>query len=315
MRKGKTSSRQANFENNKAYIMWFNRLYNVVLNLYKYSGMPDEIDIRFYERMLIENGGVFFTKEDVVDRYIALPGNMNGKFDIYGNPTRMTIYSPYTSYTAVRENNINGIYVFNNYTRTTVLDVIDYYAFLLSDITRTIQVNSSWQKTPALIRTTKDKELSVKNALLQIQGNEKCIVADKEMYEDSLFVDNIDVPYVGDKMMVLKRQILNEFYTWFGIENNDSDKKERLVSMEVHGNDGAIEMSRNTMLDARREGLDRINRMYGLDISVEFNSDMNTFINGGIDATKESFEDEEFQNGEVSRETSDMEEEEGDKDS
>ena len=57
------------------------------------------------------------------------------------------------------------------------------------------------------------------------------------------------------------------------------EKPERLVSAETSYNDGEIELTRNGNLSTIQRGLDAINKMYGLNIHVHFNSKMVTPIN------------------------------------
>ena len=100
---------------------------------------------------------------------------------------------------------------------------------------------------------------------------------------ESCVVD-FTVPYVADKAMNAYNAIWNEYLTFLGIVNHNSDKKEREVQIEVMGHMGQTEMSRTTMLRSRQIGFDKVNKMFGLDVKVRFNSDLaNFFMENKID--------------------------------
>ena len=82
-----------------------------------------------------------------------------------------------------------------------------------------------------------------------------------------------------NKLQILKHQIWNEALTFCGIENSNADKKERLVSDEVGSNYGNIEAQRNVMLNARRQAVKKINKMFGTNIEVGFRSNLLTMVN------------------------------------
>ena len=50
-------------------------------------------------------------------------------------------------------------------------------------------------------------------------------------------------------------------------------KKERMITDEVQRNLGGTIASRYSRLEARREAVDKINRMFGTDISVDYRED------------------------------------------
>lgn len=72
--------------------------------------------------------------------------------------------------------------------------------------------------------------------------------------------------------MIAKSKLWNECMGLLGINNANQDKKERLVAAEVGANDEQVEATRNIALNARQQACDRINDMFGLDISVDFKS-------------------------------------------
>ena len=68
--------------------------------------------------------------------------------------------------------------------------------------------------------------------------------------------------------------------TFLGIENSNTEKKERLVTDEINSNLGSVYAQRMARLNARKDACKKINSMFGLNIDVRYNS---TFENKIID--------------------------------
>ena len=83
----------------------------------------------------------------------------------------------------------------------------------------------------------------------------------------------MQAPYVADKLYTLKTQYWNEALTYLGISNLNIQKKERLISDEAIRSQGGTIASRYSRLSERRNACDKINDMFGLNISVDFRED------------------------------------------
>lgn len=111
------------------------------------------------------------------------------------------------------------------------------------------------------------------NAYKEFDGNAPVIYADKSLDLKNFDVLTTNAPYVADKMYTLKTQIWNEALTYLGISNLNIQKKERLVADEVVRNQGGTIASRYSRLNARRMAAEQINRMFGLELEVNFRQD------------------------------------------
>ena len=69
---------------------------------------------------------------------------------------------------------------------------------------------------------------------------------------------------------------MSEFLTEIGVNNANTDKKERLTDNEVEANDSEIQLNAGYWLENMREGFDKANKMYGLNIQVELKNTYNT---------------------------------------
>ena len=141
------------------------------------------------------------------------------------------------------------------------------------EIDRAIDVNARAQKTPILITCEEKQRLSMLNMYKQYDGNAPVIFGDKALNTGDIKAISTGAPYVADKLYTLKTEIWNEALTYLGISNINITKKERLITDEVQRNQGGTIMSRESRLMARQKACEEINKMFGLDIWVEFKSD------------------------------------------
>lgn len=293
MGKGKREKWESALLNNRTYLQYYNRLLELAINMYEWKNLPDTVDERFLELTLFSDGMAVFFQDDGGLGYLCLQCMIGGELDVYRIPIDRTAYA--TNGYQMRLNNQNSVIIFNNYTHTNSMLDVEMYARRLYEIERTIDVNVKAQKTPVLIRATENQRLTMKNLYMQYDGNEPFIFGDKQLDMDGIKVLKTDAPYVADKLNILKRQIWNEALTYLGIENSNTEKRERLVSDEITSNLGGVTAQRFCRLNARRKAAEQINKMFGLDIQVDFREEVKTMFqdNNEVDTEEKEVTDYE----------------------
>lgn len=254
--------------NNQTYQMFYTRLCELATNMHEWKGLPPTIDARYLEVSLMSQGHALFFMDDVMKEYLALRCTIAPPFDVYMIGTTRHAFSANGYHNTLSEK--DSVIIFNNYMRTGNLPDIEMYSLRLYEIQRAIDVNVKLQKHMKMITCSEDQRLVVENILKNYEGNVPVIVGAKNIDIKTYDALDISAPFVADKLQILKRQIWNEALTYLGIENSNTEKKERLVSTEVDTNLGGVEAQRFTRLNARREAAAKINAMFKLNISVDF---------------------------------------------
>lgn len=256
--------------NDLVYIDYYTRLKEYAINTFQWVNLPDTVDARYMELILCERGKVCFFQDELVG-FMALPVNEYGNLNVYNYPTERLIYAVngYNKNRTIED----SVVIYNNYLRLPTVLTLSLYAERLSKIQRTIDVNIGGCKTPYIIIATENQRLTLENAFNQIDENKPALFFTNEMNLDNIKSLDLKTPYVSDDLTLLKHDVWNEAMTFLGIENSNTDKKERMITDEVNSNDGQIEASRFNMLDARLEACDKINKMFGLNISCKFRND------------------------------------------
>ena len=268
--------------NNATYIQYFNRLVELSVSMFEWQGLPETVDPRYLELHLFQNGSMVYFRDEVMGD-LCLDCIANGQFDVYGNPISRRAYSSYNQYQKTL-NESDSVIIWNNYLRQpSVLDV-KMFAKRLYNLDRIIDVNANAQKTPVLVQGTEKQRLTLVNLYKEFDGNAPFIFGDKNLDLNSLRAISTNAPYVADKLYQLKTQIWNEALTYLGISNLNIQKKERMITDEVQRNQGGTIASRYSRLEARREAVDKINRMFGTDISVDYREDLQ-ITNNNVNVT------------------------------
>lgn len=273
--------------------MFFYQLLDMAINVFEWKNLPDEIDPRFIELQLISRGNILFFKDEVMDKMLALPAALGGTWDMYNIPKSRRAYA--TNGYQKQCDETDSVIMYNNYLRSPDLWIIEQFATRLYEVQRTIDVNVKAQKTPVVIITDEKNRLTFENLWEKYDGNEPMIMVDKSLELDKIKVINTEAPFVASQLQNLKKEIFNECLTHFGIANIATVKKERLISDEITRNLAGTEIEKHVRLNARKEGCEKINKMFGTNIDVIYNSQIDIVVDStnAFDKTKEMQERED----------------------
>lgn len=279
--------------NNATYQQYYMRLMELSIAMFEWKNVPDEIDIRFLELILFSEGKAVFFKDEVLDEYLALQFTVNGRLNFYHIPIRRRAFAINGYQRELDES--NSVIIYNNMLHTPSKLDVEMMSRRLYDLDRAIDVNAKAQKTPVLIQASDSQRLTMKNLYKQYEGNEPFIFGNKALDIDGLKVLKTDAPYVADKLYDLKTKYWNEALTYLGISNTNITKKERMITDEVTRNMGGVIASRYSRLESRRKACEEINKLFGLDIWVDFREDLEP--EADADMNEETVIQEEVENG------------------
>lgn len=257
--------------NGATYVQYYNRLMELSMSMFEWKNLPDTVDERYLELGLFSSGCMVFFKDDVIGE-LALNMTYQGGFDIYGEPTRRRAYSRYNQFQTTLDKD-NSVIIWNNMLRTNSALDVQMFAYRLYNLDRIVDINANAQKTPVLITCDEKQKLTMKNLYLQYEGNYPVIFGDSNLDIKSLSVLKTDAPFVSDKIYDLKVKVWNEALTYLGISNINTTKKERMITDEVIRNQGGTIASRYSRLESRRRAVKKINKMFGLNITVDYRED------------------------------------------
>lgn len=256
--------------NNRTYLYYYNRLTELAISMFEWKNLPASVDERFLELTLFSDGVAIFFKDEVLGE-LALQTTTRGKLNVYRIPTERRAYASNGYNQDLNEE--NSVLIYNNYLHNNSMWDIEMFAKRLYNLDRIIDVNVNAQKTPVLLQCDEQERLTMSNLYMQYDGNMPFIFGSKNLNAKGVTVLKTDAPYIADKIYQLKTQIWNEALTYLGISNTNITKKERMVTDEVIRNQGGVIASRYSRLQERRNAVEKINKMFNLNIEVNYRQD------------------------------------------
>lgn len=142
-------------------------------------------------------------------------------------------------------------------------DILEKYAYKLAGIDCSFDINIINTRTPLFCQAETEAEAkTIMKALLNMYAGDPYVVATSKALSN-IIPHNVTNTYIGDKLQIAKRNIINEFLTDIGINNANTDKRERMITDEANSNNEQIYYSMKDVLNNLYYSVDRANKMFG----------------------------------------------------
>ena len=234
--------------------------------VFEYDNMPDSVNIEYMEKRLLYEGYSFFF-EDPELGYLALGGSFRD-LDVYGWPSKFEARGQNGKYFNPYLDNSNCIMMYDNIEREPVILNLAITANRLADMVIAMQTNIKKQKTPYIVSADQDSLVTVQNILRDINGDLDAVITRKGFNKEDIQVWQLTAPLIVKDIREEFTACFNEGLTYIGIPNVQMQKRERMISDEVNRSLGGVEANSYRRYQARLYAVEKINKMFGLDITV-----------------------------------------------
>lgn len=267
------------------YSYYFNILYNRLCDMFKFNGVPPNIDISFLNRCLFIDGLACFFKHN--NELVALNTALGGEPDIYYRPKNAIIANPVIGsknliidkdcvvmYNSTADKLIQNTYDTKIKSIPPIYGLLDKTADLMAECAISILIGQKNTRLTALISApTQATKTSAEIVLKDIyEGKAFKVVSDS-------IVDNIKVFPIAtktDTLIQLKEMLqffLSSFYHSIGVDSNMNYKRERLTTTEINADSEPLLINIIDMLSQRECACEKINKMFDTSISVEISGE------------------------------------------
>lgn len=292
--------------NSQTYTDYLERMKKICLSMFEWVNLPETMNSRYLEMCLYYKGQAALLYDEDYG-FINTQAADSGYINIYGLPTKINCFS--YSYNKMRELYVPNtnlpaeeecILVMNNYQRVPTAATICLFAERLTEAQRAADVNIKAQKTPLLLLTDKNQELTLRNMYAQYDGNSPVIFGDRNVLADKPIDSiNTNAELVANDIRTYMEGIWNDFLCFVGI-NNLSEKKERLITTEANTNNELVNLNMQSYLIPRKQACKEFNDKFGLTgtsraIDVKLRSDLYNIIKENESIVKDY--DTEVENG------------------
>lgn len=258
--------KQRNVQNYVKYML------NRSLAMFKYHNLPDTIPQRELELLLQTTGyGVFC---EVEGKPYILYGSLGGEGDAYNNPTIATISNPYLKFNKNLKIGEECVVIPNDSMMIGLLPLYEKYCTILNESDITIILATINKRVQTLLSANDDNTAqSARKFLTDIENGKLGVIAESKLF-DSLKVNNNANGSQANlvDLFQLHQYMKASMYNEIGLGAAWNSKKERLNNSEVEFNTDNLYPLVDDMLENRRTALEEINKIFGTDIQIEFNS-------------------------------------------
>lgn len=245
----------------------FTRFKMLMINQFKWSGLEDlNIQERHIEELLFEDGYCLFF-QDPLDGHLCLRCYGEGGQNVYGDHLRYRATGVNYSISVKAE---DSVLIENNKLRMPTHTAVTYFVTQLYDLARTLDTNVKQLRLQTIFTANDKNILTVKKIIDEIDNNNWAIIADKSLNVDEI----VEAVQTGVKCLTNEltdryNAVMNEALTYFGINNANTDKRERLITDEANANNQLIDSCAEMFLESRKRACEEINKKFGLHLSVE----------------------------------------------
>lgn len=266
-------------ENMREYNFYFKKYQRLIMSMFEWDNLPDGISSRFIEDKLFYNGLLIFYKSKQLGFYVVAQAT----------PIGLNDYEEPTGYRAYGVNKINEyvkpsecVPIWNDMFIEGNVANVNFFAKSLGNVKKTFDVNLEQLKNPYIISCPEGQKETVKQVMAQKTDGVPYIYVNDDFNEmNKVNVFNLQIQNHTKELQDVATTIENEGMTFFGINNVNVSKRERLITGEAEQNDEQITLNKKSMYRARKLAIEKINEKFGLNITLTVAQDAENV--GGVD--------------------------------
>ena len=239
--------------------------------MFKYNNLPKTIPKEQLELLLQRNGYAVITK--VNGELYAFYGGLGGEPNEYYLPTIATVANPALKFSKSMVIDKECVVIKNDVMFMGLMPLIQSTSYLLAQADISFKYALINGRMKAIVTAPNDEvKASLDEMFKQIEkGSSLKVVVDDDLMNE-LKVSPYGTNDNGIDIIELKQYIIGSFYQKLGIQSNFNMKREALNSAESALNDDILYPLIDEMLEERQKGVEKINELYGTNISVELSS-------------------------------------------
>ena len=264
-------------------------MFDKTLSMFDWDGLPNTLPAVELEKLLQLNGFAVIAKYKG-DLY-AFNADFKGQ-NAYNRPTHAIISNPALKFNATLELDKDCVLIQNDDMQKGLTSVYDKYGQLLIENEITMLINDYNKRIPFTISASDDSTIASAKAYLQkiIEGSIG-VIGENKLFK-SLNINQASTTSVTDfaDLYGYHQFLTAELNNLIGLATNNNMKRERLTTNEIEVNKNASYPFTDNMLRNRQTAVDKINKMFGTDIKVEYSSIWGS-TNEGTDITNNNGSD------------------------
>ncbi len=250
---------------------------NRTQKIFEYKNLPDTIPKRMLEFLLQVNGFACVTK--VKGELYAFRGGLGGEPDPYYRPTLCVVANPALKFDETLKIDKDCVILRNDSFLYGLLPLFTRYASAMVENDISFRMASINTRIQAILSAPDDATKDAAEKYLKDVADGKLGAIQVNAFLDGITATPMTTSIRTFTDLIEYQQYLKaSWYNEIGLNANYNMKREKLSTTESQMNNDALLPLVDDMLESRRVGLEKINAMFGTDISVEFASSWEKLI-------------------------------------
>lgn len=247
------------------------QMLNKTITIFKYGNLPETITDKDIEIITQVNG--YSVWKEVDGKLYVFYAGLGGEPNPYYLPTIAIIANPALRYNASLKIDEECVVMLNDYLYTGLMPLFNKYGSLLTEAEISLKYAIINARVPALLQSDNDNTYKSAQAFFDKieKGDGYGIIASKEFFEGIKSQDFYKQPYIKDLIESIQ-YIKASWYNEIGLNSQFNMKREAINSAESRLNDDILHPTIDVMLQCRKNAVEKINKMFGTNITVELNS-------------------------------------------
>lgn len=244
---------------------------NKSLTMFEWQNLPDTLPMVELEKMLQINGYAIIAKYQ--NNVYAFQGGFTGQ-DAYNRPTQVIVNNPALKLNTTYTINEDCIVIVNDDMKQGLIKIYEYYGQRLIENQITMLMTDYNLRMPFTISSSDDQTTqSAKEYLNKIIDGSLGVIGEQKLFKAlNVTPTNSKQTATFSDLYGYQQFIIAQLNNIIGLATNNNMKRERLTTNEIEINKNASYPLIDNMLRNRQQAVEQINKMFGLDISVEYNS-------------------------------------------
>lgn len=247
------------------------QMLNKSVKIFKYGNLPETIETKDLETQL-QVGGFAIWKE-VGGKLYTFRGGLGGEPNPYYLPTIATVANPALNYNANLKIDEECVVMLNDFYYQGLMPLFNKYGNLLVEAEISLKYAIINARVPALIQADNDSTYKSAEEFFKkvIEGKEYGIISSKEFFDGIRSHDFYKQAYIKDLIESIQ-YIKGSWYNEVGLNATFNMKREAINEAEATLNEDILYPTIDTMLECRKLALEKVNKMFGTNITVELDS-------------------------------------------
>jgi len=271
-------------------LVWYFQRYLIqkIIYVFDFDGIPENWDADYFRYTLFVLGHCEVIKTRTFG--IIPQAGVLGGYNVFYRPKYSMIANPLLKGSIKADLGIDTESVRMQPDYGGAWDIVSYYADLMALCSEAIGVNLLNSKLAYVFASgNKADAESFKKIFDNIASGQPAQFADKQLFNEDgsprwmMFNQNLKQTYISNDIFNTLLNINSEFNTLVGIPNVNISKASGVSESEVQANNTQTRTLAEGWLEEIRNSLEKVNNMFGLDLSVRMRFENQTIREGGVD--------------------------------